>query len=291
MSENHCFSGFSLFLEKCQDLHEPLGLDGVWKLKLSEKHERDPFIDPFMDHHMTPLFFVFSRPGKKCQKDPCLRLGWRESDQNAVNKTPQLTPLEPPQLAPLEPPLDHHWNHHWTLTGPSLDQTWPDMSKTWPDMSKTWPDMSKTRKSAKFSENPEKCKIQWKSRKQWKCIKTREIEVPDPYHGVALVIDRLPVPHYPGYPPVPQCPCWPCTRVQHVSQRPTTVHQASSGYSHRVKIPTCLKTNISERQKPTCQNCHFWPKSLPNPHNFLQNCCFWRFWRKTLFLDTFRRHH
>ena len=57
----------------------------------------------------------------------------------------------------------------------------------------------------------------------------------------------------------------------HRAHRPGSVHQASFGYSPRVKIPTWSKPPLFVGSKPTCQNCHFCEKSLPKPHSFDEN--------------------
>ena len=87
----------------------------------------------------TTVFPLFS-PGHFCQKDPRLRLGFRQSDQNDANK---------------------HHNRH-TTTNTTTDTT-TDTTDTMPD-----PTVAKKREMWKIPENvenPEKC---GKSRKMWK---------------------------------------------------------------------------------------------------------------------------
>lgn len=73
---------------------------------------------------------------------------------------------------------------------------------------------------------------------------------PDPYHGVALVVDPPPIPHYPGThtPPL----YWPaglpptyCTCLR----GPGRVHQASFGYSGVENIPFVAKPPLLVTRK------------------------------------------
>ena len=78
---------------------------------------------------------------------------------------------------------------------------------------------------------------------------------PDPYHGVALGIAPSPVPTTPGTHP-------PCTTVHTgVTGSATSsghVHQASSGYSHRTKIPISAKTTTFDTTSDTTVWHHQW---------------------------------
>ena len=111
---------------------------------------------------------------------------------------------------------------------------------------------------------------------------------PDPYHGTPPRSAPCPRTPLPGYHPHHHCPCPRCRHGRvHGVTGPTTVHQASSGYEDRPKIPLCLKLPFLDGQNGPVKNDTFLPKSLPNPHSILQKCHFCHFWWFSVNFDTF----
>ena len=138
------------------------------------------------------------------------------------------------------PTLDHtgpHWTTltlHWAYTGPTLG---PKLSK--------WPKCVKSRENGRISWKCVKMAEFHEKVSKWpNCLKTKGNRGPDPYHGYHA--RSAP---WPGT-PIPRVPTTRTTTGSIVStastasHRPTTVHQASFGYSEPAKIPLCLKLTV-----------------------------------------------
>ena len=158
---------------------------------------------PLMTPLRTPLRNTFCQLCQNCQKDPRLRLTFRKTVKTVRNKTPQ----------PDTTTRHHNWTDSWPrwtqldrfLT--SLDPTgpyWTSHGTTgpyWTSHGTTGPGkLGKWRKSRKFPKITENDENHGNSRKSGKCLKNRETEVPDPYHGAPLVSAPPPVPTTPGTP-------------------------------------------------------------------------------------------
>ena len=84
---------------------------------------------------------------------------------------------------------------------------------------------------------------------------------PDPYHGAPPRIGRLCHTPYTGYPPPGHHTT---AAVPTTLSRPTTVHQASSGYSGWPKIANCLKWWFLEVQNGGVKTVNFGKKAYLN---------------------------
>ena len=106
---------------------------------------------------------------------------------------------------------------------------------------------------------------------------------PDPYHGA--VLGNAPSRHTttPGTPPMHHRVH---TGVTGSAQSVTTVHQASFRYSHRARIPTCLKTTRNDTTRDTTRDTASdttgllmtkQSKPLSNPRGFCRNVQNWEY--------------
>ena len=117
---------------------------------------------------------------------------------------------------------------------------------------------------------------------------------PDPYHGVLLVVDRVPVPPPPRVPLPRACRFPHCPHgYTQLSQRPTEAHQASLRYSGRPKTPTCLKLMVKNHP---VKNVNFDQKAYLILITFCQNAendvfdekhCFWWLFETPLVFEWF----
>ena len=205
---------------------------------------------------LKSLFLVVSQKCQKVSKRPAFKAGFdKKSDENDTNKTPLETPLKTPPVTPLKtPPVT------------------PLRTPVRPGVAPVRPGVAPVR----FRKNTVKLGSEAARTRTTGWCSGSTVPVLHHYPGY----------HYPVHPPPP-----PARHVRGRVQRSDTVHQASFGYSHWVKIPTCPKLPLFNDQKGPVKNDTFCTKSLPNPHSFWQKCHFCHFCWKTLILVIFWRHH